>query len=133
MNKKEIAAILDGMGYGVYLPAAAVLAAKRNGIVIVFGGSDDLMEFRGAIEDEVVCFEGGIAYIDKSGLVQNKCNNKDCPYFQEIILYARRIRAIWDSEGYSWVYKTAIPHETFDIFQKRQKYCRGIVFSMGDL
>ena len=139
MATKEIAAILDGMEYGADLPAATVLDAKRNGIVIVFGASDDLMEFRGIIEDEVVCYGGGIAYIDKNGLVQNKCNNKDCPYLQEIIQRTKPIRAIWDSEGYSWIYKTDIPHETFDILEKVsslrtwKRYCRGIVFSMEDL
>ena len=130
MNEKEIAAILDGMEYGADLPAATVLDAKRNGIVIVFGASDDLMEFRGAIEDELVCYGGGIAYIDQRGLVRNKCNNKDCPYLQEIILYAKPIRAIFDSEGYAWIFKTDIPYETFEILENGEKYCRGIVFSM---
>ena len=133
MNKKEIATILDGMAYGADLPAASVLDAKRNGITIVFGVSDDLMEFRGAIEGEVVCFDGSIAYLDKNGLVQNECDNEDCPYFQEIIQRTNAIRAIWDSEGYSWIYKTDIPHETFDVLEEGQKYCRGIVFSMEDL
>lgn len=130
MNEKEIAAILDGMKYGADLPAATVLDAKRNGIVIVFGGSDCLMEFRGAIEDELVCYGGGIAYIDNRGLVRNKCNNKDCPYLQEMLLYAKPIRAILDSKRHSWVYKTDIPHETFEILKNGEKYCRGIVFSM---
>ena len=139
MNEKEIAAILDGMDYGADLPAASVLDAKRNGIVIVFGASYDLMEFRGAIEDELVCYGSGIAYLDKNGSGRNKCNNKDCPYFQEIILRTKAIRAIWDSGGYSWIYKTDIPHETFDILEKVSslrtwnRYCRGIVFSIGDL
>ena len=133
MNEKEIVAILDGIEYGVDLSAAAVLDAKRNGIVIVFGASDDLMEFRGAMEGEVVCYEGGIAHIDKNGLVQNECNNKDYPPLQETIQHTKSIRAILDSEGYSWVYKTDIPHETFDILEEGQKYCRGIVFSMEDI
>lgn len=138
MNEKEIAAILDGMDYCADLPAASVLDAKRNGIVIVFGAGDDLMEFRGAIEDEVVCFGGGITYLDKNGLVLNKCNNKDCPYkvcpyLQEIILRTKAIRAIWDTEGYSWIFKTDIPYETFEILENGEKYCRGIVFSKEDL
>ena len=127
MNKKEIAATLDGMDYGADLPAEAVLDAKRNGIVIVFGGSDDLLEFRGAIEDEVVCYGGGIVHLDKNGLVQNKCDNG------EIILRTKAIRAIWDSEGYSWIFKMDIPYETFEILENGENYCRGIVFSMENL
>ena len=132
---KEIADILDGMEYGQDLPAAeAVLNAKRNGIVIVFGASVDLMEFRGAIEDEVGCFEGGTAYLDKNGLIVNKCDNEDCPYFREKLQHARTITAIWGSEGYSWIFKTDIPHETFEILEEGgEKYCRGIVFLMENL
>ena len=133
MNEKEITAVLDGMEYGADLPAAIVLDAKRNGIVIVFGASDDLMEFRGAIEGEVVCYGGGIAYLDKNGLVRDKCDNR------EVILRTKAIRAIWDSEGYSWIFKMDIPYETFEILEKVSslrtwnRYCRGIVFSLGDL
>ena len=132
MDIKEIAAILDGTEYGADLPAKGVLDAKRNGGVIVFGASDDLMEFRGAIEEEVDCFNGGIVCLNKNGLVQNKCDNEDCPYFREKLLHAKGIRAIWDSEGYSWIYKTDIPHETFEILEEGEKYCRGIVFLLED-
>lgn len=123
MNEKEIAAILDGMAYGADLPAASVLDAKRNGIAIVFGASHDLMEFRGAVEGEVVCDGGGIAYLNKNGIVQN----------DQVGISHKVIRAIWGSEGYAWIYKTDIRHETFDILERGQKYCRGIVFSMEDL
>lgn len=46
---------------------------------------------------------------------------------------AAKITAIWDNYGYSWTYKTTIPHETFEIMEGEQKYCRGIVFSTDDL
>ena len=134
MLTKEIATLLDGMEYGADLSATnAVQDAKRNGIVILFGASDDLMEFRGAIEDEVGCYNEGVAYFDKNGLMVNKCDNEDCPYFKEKRLHAKVITAIWDSEGYSWIYQTEIPHETFEILEEGEKYCRGIVFSMEDL
>ena len=133
MTIQETAALLDGIEYGADLPAETVLDAKRSGVVIVFGASDDLMEFRGAIEGEVNCCDGGTAYLDKNGLIANKCDNEDCPYFREKLLHAKTITGIWDSEGYSWTYKTAIPHETFVILEEGQKYCRGIVFSMEDL
>ena len=133
MITKEIAALLDGMEYGEEISKQDLQYAKENGVVIVFGASDDLMEFRGAIKDEVSCDEGGVAYIDRNELLKNKCDNGDCPYFQEKLLHAKHIEAIWDSDGYSWVYKTEIPHETFEILEEGEKYCRGIVFSMEDL
>lgn len=133
MITKEIATLLDGIEYGKEISEHDLEYAKVNGAVIVFGASDDLMEFRGAIEDEVSCFVGGTAYLDKNGLIENKCDNEDCPYFIEDRVHAIRITAIWDSEGYSWIYKTAIPHETFEILEDGGKYCRGIVFSMEDI
>ena len=133
MIAKEIAAILDGMEYGEDIKEHDIEYAKVNGAVIVFGASDDLMEFRGAIEDEVSCYEGGPAYLDENGLIVNKCDSEDCPYFAEKLLHAKHIEAVWNSEGYSWIYKTLIPHETFEILEEGEKYCRGIVFSMEDL
>ena len=133
MVTKEIAALLDGMEYNEELPVEVVSDAKRNGVVIVFGASDDLMEFRGAIEDEADCYKGGFILFDKGGLVKNKCDNEDCPYFREKLLPSKYIEAIWDSEGYSWIYKTGIIHETFEILKEGRKYCRGVVFSMGVL
>ena len=32
--------------------------AKENGLVVVFGASDDLCEIRGAEDDEIDCFDG---------------------------------------------------------------------------
>ena len=37
--------------------------AKKNGLVVVFGASDDLCEIRGAEDDEIGCFDGGEATI----------------------------------------------------------------------
>lgn len=133
MTTKEIAAILDGMEYGQEIREQDLQYAKENGVVIVFGASDDLMELRGAIEDEVGCDGGGRAFFDRNGLLQNKCDNEDCPHFQEKLPHAKYIESVWDSEGYSWIYKTAIPHETFEILEEGRKYCRGIVFLMEDL
>ena len=128
MIDKEIAEMLDGLEYGDRIREDILKYAEENGAVIVFGASDDLMEFRGTIYDEVGGYGGGKAYVDKSGLITNKCDNEDCPYFREKLLSAKAITAIWDSEGYSWIYKTDIPHETFEIFEDGRKYCRGIVF-----
>ena len=133
MITKEIAATLDGMEYGKEISEQDLEYAKVNGAVIVFGASDDLIEFRGAIEDEVSCNDGCCVHIDRNGLVQNKCKDEDCPYFEEKLLHTKTIEGIWDSEGYSWIYTTEIPHETFEILEEGQKYCRGIVFSMEDL
>lgn len=133
MITKEIATILDGMKSCEEIREQDLQYAKENGVVIVFGTSDNLMEFRGAIEDEIDCYEGGEANLDKNGLIWNRCAHEACPYFQEKLLHAKAITVLWDQEGYSWSYQTDIPHETFEIFDEGEKYCRGIVFLMEDL
>ena len=133
MITKEIAALLDGMEYGEEISKHDLQYAKENGAVIVFGASDDLMEFRGVITDELTIYGDGFAYFNKDGLLKNKCNNADCPYFIEKRLQAKSIAAVWDCDGYSWVYTTEIPHETFEILEQGQKYCRGIVFLMENV
>lgn len=133
ITKEELAKMLDGNQYGNECPNQENELAKENNLVIVFGYSDDNMEFEGAIDDEVSCYDGGFAYVTKEGLLQNKCDCEDCPYFEKEQEKAQKIEAIWDSQSYSWIYKTNIPHVTFEIFEDEDKYCRGIVFSLDDL
>lgn len=57
MTKKELADKLNGRAYGDTFKDV-LEEARESGLVIVTGGSDDLMEFQGAIEDEGGCFDG---------------------------------------------------------------------------
>ena len=133
MIAKEIAEMLDGGEYCDEVSVHDVKYAKDNGAVIVFGASDDLIEFRGAIDDEAGCYGGGLVYFNRSGELRSKCHDLDCPYFDEIKEKASKIEAVWGAEGYSWTYETDIPHETFEILERGIKYCRGIVFLIEDV
>jgi hypothetical protein len=57
MTPKDIAEKLNGIAYREPFPADVIKAAKAGGIVIVCGASDDLMEFEGAINDEVGAYD----------------------------------------------------------------------------
>ena len=110
--------------------------AIENNLVIVYGASDDLMEFRGAIYGEIGCHNGDVAYLNNIGLIDNKCSNERCPYHKIETKHAIGIKAIWGEYGdeYAWVYETKLLHRTFDILDDEDdKYCRGIVFSMLEL
>ena len=144
MTKEELSVILDGRERGKEISKEEQKAAKESGLVVVFGASDDLMEFDGAIYNEVSCYEGGFAYLDENGLLENECDNDDCPHFEKIKEKSKKIEAIW-CEGIedgdwddnhvpiSWTYKTDIPHSTFRILEDDETYCIGIVFSINDL
>lgn len=133
MNTKELAALLNNREYREEITRDEEAQAKHAGLVVVFGASDDLMEFRGAIHNELDAYEGTAAYLDANGLLVNECEDSECIYFIRLKRKAKNINQIWDKDGYSWVYETDIPHETFDILEDGEKYCRGIVFSLNEV
>ena len=60
MDIKEFAKSISGKERGYpQFTKEEIGIAKENGFVIVYGESDDLIEFRGAIDDEGGCFDGG--------------------------------------------------------------------------
>ena len=133
MNAKELAAKLNGREYLSEITKEEAGEANAAGLVVVFGASDDLIEFRGALDEEINAWEGVTAYLTSDGLLYNLCRDRDCPYHAVERKYATTIEAKWDSDGYSWTYETAIPHETFEIVEGDEKYCRGIVFALVDV
>jgi hypothetical protein len=138
MNAKELAAELSGMQYPLRIPKALTDAAKAAGLVIVYGASDDLMEFEGAIYDEIGVYEGGTAFVDAKGLLPERDQIEDDDDLKDYFARqpnAKPIEALWAEEGeYSWTYKTDIPHETFEVIEDGcPPYCRGIVFALSGL
>lgn len=92
--------------------------AKENGIVIVYGASDDLLEFDGAFYDEAGVFDGGTVTLNNESVVIDAkwCEDKD-----------------ENGNVIAWTYNTNVEHETFDIVEDDEIYCRGFVFFGKDL
>ena len=130
MTKEELATLLNGRQYEHEITPEEALKARWCGLVVIFGASDDLMEFRGTVDDEIGAYEGTTVNLSSEGLVVQECGNSDCPHFQKALKDSKPVEAIWDSEGYSWVYETELPHATFDIMEGDEKYCRGIVVEL---
>jgi len=133
MTVKEIAEKLNGNEYG--LGNIEISQIKEAGIIFAYGESDDLLEFRGAIYDEFDCYDGGECKITKELKVFNEDENRDTlEYNQKEIDAMKTIQAIWapkDEKGEvyaSWLITTDIPHETFDMMEDGELFCRGIVF-----
>lgn len=126
MTAKELAEMLNGREYGCEIGDSEVIEARENGLVVVYGYSDDNMEFEGALTGEVGCYGGGEAYVTKTDVFYMK---EDAPS------HAKEIRAVWcDKESdAAWTYKTEISHETFNIYEFGELFCVGIVFSVEDL
>ena len=137
MTKEELAKKLNDIQYPVRIDTETIEQARLNGLVIVYGASDDLMEFEGAVSDEVGCYDGGEALIDREGLLPDRESieeDDELKDFFERKDNARLIEALWcKEEGYSWTYKTIIPHATFDVKEDDETYCRGMVFVLDDV
>ena len=137
MTKEELAARLNGREYRDEVKPREYVEARTAGLVIVYGASDDLMEFDGAIRDEVGCYGGGTVLLDEHGLLSRDTSD----YSDDLRLLAfltrkakaRSIRAVWGKDGVSWAYETDIPHATFDVLEDGDVYCRGIVFALADI
>ena len=127
---KKLAKELDKSEYGFDLTNEQKQYCKENEIVVVFGCSDDLMEFRGAIYDEFDCYEGGTCYLTKDGIFIEEC---DCKYAKQAKEKCKKIEAFWCKSEWCWEYKTDIPHETFEIWEDNEPYCKGIIFYKKEL
>lgn len=142
LTPQDFAARLNGRQYLGEISGAEAQEAKAAGLVVVFGASDDVVEFAGAIDEELGAYGGGSWEVDRKGLIPDfddlidrsrsadiKNNLRD--YFQREN-GGVAVTAKWDSDGYSWVIETDIPHATFDIMEDVDKFCRGIVFRLAD-
>lgn len=137
MTHEEMAARLNGREYRQEITKDEEAIAKAAGLVVVFGYSDDNVELVGAIDDEVGAYEGAVLRITDSGLLPafeslDKDDEAEMEqYFLKKHETPRTIEALWCAEkGYSWTFKTEIPHSTFEIVEDFEPFCRGIVFAL---
>ena len=139
MTKEEVAKQLDGSEYPLNISKELRYECHKNGIVIVYGASDDLMEFDGAIREEMYCYDGGEFLFDRLGQIKDWYDIRDDISEDEAKEYferkgrAAQIEAIWGQGEYSWQYKVGFPCVGFDISEDGEKYCQGIVFDLADL
>lgn len=141
MTPKELAALLTGREYRSEVSPEERKIAAASGLVIVYGASDDLMEFDGVLRDEIGAWEGAEVRFDSNGIMAawdeiDDADRQDIDFMRD---YFKRegggkiIKALWCAEeGYSWTFETEIPHETFEIVEDGEPYCRGIVFRLAD-
>jgi len=107
--------------------------AKRLGLVVVFGYSDDCTEFRGSIYDEHGL--GKITFTSKGVFF-------DCDELEEMEgqVHDGKIASLpnlnWINATYGIAghrYASDIPHSTFNVMEGADVFCTGIVFSISDL
>ena len=137
LSKELLAGLLTGREYGKEMVKEEEQQAKAAGLIVIFGASDDLMEFRGFVDDERGYYPSRVALIDASGLLPVREDVEDDGALKDFFareLGARAIEALWCvEEGCIWTYRTDVPHATFEIVEDGEPYCRGIVIDVADL
>jgi hypothetical protein len=140
LRVKEWAAKLNGIEYPADELDKFSKEMAENGIIAAYGASDDLLEFRGAIYDEAGAWEGTevrlAVYPDGTVKIFNEEENRETFEFNhEEIDRMKTVRAVWGPKSIeaSWAIETSISHESFDIMEDGELFCRGVVFHMYDL
>lgn len=147
ITKEEFAQRLTGREYTDEISRAEEAEAKASGLLVVFGASDDLMEFRGALRDEANAYEGATARISKEAKLHPDDLDEHEEFLKEHGLYdafmarfGNEIKAAWcphkedpAAPKCSWLITTELPHATFDVMEDGDLYCRGIVINTKDL
>jgi hypothetical protein len=138
MTRDELAALLNNREHGSEIEKSEETMAMEAGLVVVFGYSDDNVELRGAISEELGGYGGTTFAITREGLPTNRCRDDDCPYFAEITKKGVAITAVWRDVWHNradpnWTFDTDIQHSTFMIMEGGEPFCRGIVFALADV
>lgn len=143
MTKEDLAALLNGRQYRSEITDAEEAQAKAAGLLVIFGASDDLVEFRGVVNDEIGAYNGTTFRLCPEGLLPDWPDEVDEgwdeseaeDYFRRKALGFVEFEALWDEGGYSWVIQPSqsFPIAAFSILEDGDNYCRGIVIDMGDL
>jgi len=133
MKKEELAKILNGRKRGDEITKEEIKIAKDNGLVVVYGYSDDNLEFNGAIDDEVDAYDGTKVYITKK--LEIKSKPKEGRKLVEAIWYPILDISLMEELECSWLIKSDIPNSFFDIMDSDEEelFCRGIIFDIKDI
>lgn len=134
MDAKTLAKRLDGREYGDEITKQEEHEAKESRLVVVFGYSDDNVEFRGGIRDEFGAYDGVTLYILQDGRVLNDEHDCECDYcgYDALKERGKAIKCIWGGDV-SWTFETEISHETFNVMEDGELFCIGIVFSLDSI
>jgi hypothetical protein len=139
ITAQEFADMLHGREYGSEISKGEEELAKLTGLLVVYGYSDDNIELRGVIDEELPAFDGLEFSVGKYGVVK-KWEDVDYDDEEACRLHFENedsgtidISAGWDMDGYSWVIAADCGDSFigyFDIMEDGDTFCRGTVLDM---
>lgn len=130
---KKWAEKLNGREYREELSEDEGVEAAIDGVVIVFCHSDDLIELRGFVFDEIGAFGGGEFVFG--------CESSRIPLMEahpassklDGVTLPLKIKAEWcpeDKPDLSWRVSVDKEHEPFLIMEDGRPFCEGVVFTL---
>ena len=134
MTKEKFAAMLNGREYRSEITKEEEKKARQLGLLVVYGYSDDNVEFSGIIQDEFGAWNGTKLAVHRDGVLEDheECECKYCGW-KSLAEKCATIEAVWDGKLCPWTFKTKLPHATFDIMENGELFCRGIVIDAQDI
>ena len=129
MNAQGYADLLNERQYRDVIMKVEEDAAEKDGIVIVFGYSDDLIEFRGAVYDEVGLRE--MVFVNANGVrktweeVDKDDEEGMRRFFDEEKLPCVTLKASWPPFRITCDAKDAA---SFMIYEGQELFCKGVAF-----
>lgn len=146
-KQQDLASKLNARTYGEEITEEECKQAERDGLIVVFGASNDLCEFRGAFYEEFGTYEWSTFYWNGEKFVSDDydidqgdiCHTcrKACMYCHPPFNKDLWIKQEWcpkNYEGY-WRFSTNIPNVAeFKIYEEdRENYNNGLVINIEDL
>jgi len=130
--EKEVANKITGRQYTKELTREDIEDLKKNGLVVVFGASDDLCIFEGIYTDEKSAWDGTTHYWNGEEFINHIDNEDECSELTGACLF---IEQIWCPDNKkSWGFNTNIDAaEKFIIMEDDKEYGEGIVFSFNKI
>lgn len=140
MTKESLAQMLDGREYPFRLTAEETRLAELSNLVVIFGASDDLCEFEGAIIDEMGA-PGQFLIADGKLLPELDDEDVDALSKHGALAAVNKQRrnatvvgAEWcpdgDGKSPSWRIRTAAPYAKFRIMEDGEVFCEAIVIDL---
>ncbi|MBE5801087.1 MAG: hypothetical protein E7319_02255 [Clostridiales bacterium] len=135
MTTKEVAAMLTQRAYGSEVTREETKQFAEAGIVVVYGYSDDCVEFVGAVESEIgVWNERDIPLLNGEPFFvpcADDCEDNHCVLLKET---SKRLKHIYSKfSGNGWEFDADFPHEKFCIFEDGDIFGEGLVYALADL
>lgn len=132
MKAKDLAARLHGVDLND-IPSELDSEARRAGLVVVYGASNDTIKFCGALRGEADVPGGGTIYFDADGILPDA---DGVPDDERHAYYDRKrmaasVDAEWQRDGFTWAFSMVAQHSRFVMTNQAPRYCRGIVFALS--